>query len=130
MTRSLRDPRMKTRKRSLKILVILGSLFCAALTLILLAGGCSGPPELDESNQPSWFEDVTKRVRLDFQHECGALPVGDHFYMPQLVGSGAALFDYDNDGRLDIYLIQNGGANSTARNRLFHQEKDGTFTDV
>jgi hypothetical protein len=50
--------------------------------------------------------------------------------MPQLLGSGAALFDFDNDGRLDIYLIQNGGLNSRSTNRLFHQGSDGRFTDV
>src|SRR5262249_47024759 len=61
--------------------------------------------------------------------ECGPLPVNDHYYMPQLAGSGAALFDFDNDGLLDIYLIQNS-PESGARNRLFHQEKDGSFKDV
>jgi hypothetical protein len=50
--------------------------------------------------------------------------------MPQIVGSGAALFDFDNDGRLDIYLIHNAGPQSKSTNRLFHQEKDGRFTDV
>jgi hypothetical protein len=42
----------------------------------------------------------------------------------------AALFDYDNDGRLDLYLVQNGGPDSRSTNRLFHQEPDGRFTDV
>jgi hypothetical protein len=50
--------------------------------------------------------------------------------MPQIMGSGAALLDYDNDGRLDVYLIQNGGPKSQSTNRLFHQEADGRFKDV
>ena len=50
--------------------------------------------------------------------------------MPDQIGSGVALFDYDNDGRLDVYLVQNGGTNSGARNQLFHQEADGTFKNV
>jgi len=50
--------------------------------------------------------------------------------MPEEMGSGSALFDYDNDGRLDVLLIQNGGPDSPARNQLFHQEADGTFRDV
>ena len=54
---------------------------------------------------------------------------GDYF-MPQIMGSGAALFDFDNDGRLDIYLLQNGGPNSRSTNRLYHQEADGRFKDV
>lgn len=47
--------------------------------------------------------------------------------MPEQIGSGAALIDYDDDGRLDIYLIQNDGR---ARNQLFHQETDGKFRNV
>ena len=50
--------------------------------------------------------------------------------MPEHIGSGAALFDYDDDGRLDIYLVQCGGTNSGARNQLFHQEDNGTFRNV
>lgn len=49
--------------------------------------------------------------------------------MPQIMGSGAAFLDYDGDGKLDIYLIHNGGPHG-AKNQLFHQEKDGTFRDV
>jgi hypothetical protein len=54
---------------------------------------------------------------------------GDYF-MPQIMGSGAALLDFDNDGRLDLYFLQNGGPNSRSTNRLYHQEADGRFKDV
>ena len=50
--------------------------------------------------------------------------------MPEHIGSGAALFDYDNDGRLDIYLVQNGGPKSGSKNQLFHQEANGSFRNV
>ncbi len=50
--------------------------------------------------------------------------------MPQSIGSGGALFDFDNDGRLDVYLIHCVPPGSPARNRLFHQEPDGRFHDV
>src|SRR5262249_59677490 len=46
------------------------------------------------------------------------------------MGPGAALFDFDNDGRLDIYLVNNGGPGGGAVNRLFRQEPDGRFRDV
>jgi hypothetical protein len=49
--------------------------------------------------------------------------------MPDQVGSGAVIFDYDRDGRPDLYLVQNGGESGPG-NRLFHQEPDGTFRDV
>lgn len=77
--------------------------------------------------EPPWFVDVTEQVGLDFVHDAG--PVGDYF-MPQQVGSGAAFFDFDNDGLLDILLLQNGGPKSTSTNRLFRQLPSGTFQDV
>ncbi|HET9833018.1 MAG TPA: CRTAC1 family protein, partial [Vicinamibacterales bacterium] len=49
---------------------------------------------------------------------------------PQMLASGGALFDFDNDGRLDAYLVQHGGPQSRSTNRLFHQEANGTFRDV
>jgi hypothetical protein len=77
--------------------------------------------------EPPWFQDVTRALGLDFVHDAG--PVGNYF-MPQAIGSGAALFDFDGDKRLDIYLLQNAGPNSQARNRLFRQLPGGTFQDV
>lgn len=82
-----------------------------------------------EPGMPPWFQDVSQATGLDFLHDAGPLPAGRYF-LPQIIGSGAAVLDYDNDGRLDIYLVQNGGPQSKSRNRLFHQETDGRFTDV
>jgi enediyne biosynthesis protein E4 len=87
--------------------------------------GRENTPQADAG--PPWFVDVTDEVELDFTHDAG--PVGDYF-MPQQVGSGAALFDFDNDGRLDIYLLQNGGPKSKSTNRLFRQLENGKFQDV
>jgi hypothetical protein len=50
--------------------------------------------------------------------------------LPQITGSGAALLDFDNDGRFDLYFVHNAGPESAARNRLFHQTTDGRFEDV
>jgi hypothetical protein len=82
-----------------------------------------------EPDMPPWFQEVAQTAGLDFRHDAGPLPASRYF-LPQVVGSGAALLDFDNDGRLDIYLVQNGGPQSHSRNRLFHQERDGRFTDV
>ncbi len=64
-------------------------------------------------------------------------------YLIETMGSGVALFDYDNDGRLDIFLVNGAsitdpepkGAVPVKKgpaewNRLYHQRKDGTFEDV
>jgi len=53
---------------------------------------------------------------------------------PETVGAGCAFFDYDNDGWMDIYLVNSGRQISTlqhsAENALYHNNHDGTFTDV
>jgi hypothetical protein len=104
--------------------------------LIPLAGG-TGCHEKTEpaATQPShatrpaepWLEDVTEKIGLNFVHEVG--PVGTYF-MPEIQGSGAAIFDFDNDGRMDVLLLQNAGTNSTAKHQLFHQESNGQFRNV
>ena len=74
---------------------------------------------------PEWFSDVTASSGIHFTHVAGT-----NYFMPDQVGSGMALLDYDNDGRLDVYFVQNGGTNSGARNQLFHQEANGLFRNV
>jgi hypothetical protein len=82
-----------------------------------------------KNGAPPWFVDITEDSGLDFIHEVGSRPL-ESYFLPHLMGSGAAVFDYDGDGKLDLYLIQNGGPDSNATNRLFHQETDGRFKDV
>ena len=80
-----------------------------------------------EGPDMGWFTDVTDRAGIDFVHDPG--PLGEYF-MPQIFGSGVALFDFDGDGRLDIYFLNNGGPNSKSTNRLYKNMPDGTFQDV
>src|SRR5262245_1013619 len=75
---------------------------------------------------PAWFLDVSEQVGLRAVHDPGPL---NGYPMPQIMGSGAALFDFDNDGRLDVYLLNNGGPEGR-KNQLFRQLEDGTFRDV
>ena len=52
---------------------------------------------------PEWFTDCAQAAGLDFVHFNG---MSGEYYFQELMGSGAALFDFDNDGDLDVYLIQ------------------------
>jgi enediyne biosynthesis protein E4 len=54
-------------------------------------------------------------------------------YIIEIMGAGCAFFDYDNDGWMDIFLLggrQLGGIPTGASNRLYRNNRDGTFTDV
>jgi hypothetical protein len=93
----------------------------------LLVGCRARAPEGPEATEPPWFEDVAAEVGLNFVHDAG--PVDGNYFMPAIVGSGAAFFDFDGDGLLDIYLLNNGGPNGRP-NQLFKQMPDGTFKDV
>src|SRR5215468_5652652 len=99
----------------------------AVLVLTLLSGCSRSRTERPGPAEPPWFEDVTEKLGLKFQHDAG--PITPAHFMPQIAGSGCAFLDFDGDGRLDIYLIHNGGPKG-AKNQLFHQERDGTFRDV
>ena len=56
-------------------------------------------------------------------------------YLPETVGAGCGFIDYDNDGWMDIYLVNSGkrdflDPNPPLRNALYHNNRDGSFTDV
>jgi enediyne biosynthesis protein E4 len=97
-------------------------------------------PPAPQSPSPVNFTDITAQTGITFRH--AASPTSQK-YLPETMGGGVALFDYDNDGRLDIFFTN--GARlldpmpKAARpdktdprfwNRLYHQKPDGTFEDV
>lgn len=57
----------------------------------------------DETSLNEPFLDMTAATGLDFQHVNG---MSGEYYFSEMVGGGVALFDYDNDGDLDVYLVQ------------------------
>ena len=107
------------------------------LALAPLLPGCGGrwnaPRTVDDQHRPGsasavpWFVERAVGAGLDSVNDPG--PEGS-FFMPQSMGNGAALIDFDQDGRLDLYLLNGGGPASTSVNRLWHQEEDGRFRDV
>jgi hypothetical protein len=102
-----------------------------AVTLLLAAcGGATGPQEGPADGPPSaadaWFDEITEQAGLDFLHGAGA---GAEYLVPEIMGSGGALFDHDGDGDLDLYLVS-AGDGAAAINRMFSREPDGSYTDV
>jgi len=77
------------------------------------------------------FTDVTSQAGIHFRHNSGAF--GGKF-LPETLGSGCTFLDYDRDGWQDILLINGsdwpGHKKSRSTLRLYHNDGDGTFTDV
>ncbi len=90
--------------------------------------------------EPTWpqFTDVTESAGIHFRHSLGDLEMSN---IVEATGPGCALFDYDNDGFLDIYFVNgrwhpdisdNRGRHlkGKLKNALYHNNGNGTFTDV
>jgi len=110
-----------------------------------ISSGVAAAPVYDEQKRPITaggfvdkgpivFEDITKQAGLSgWIHKMG---VPQKNFIVETNGSGVCLIDYDNDGWLDIYLVNGATFNSLDGKEvpphaaLFHNNHDGTFTDV
>lgn len=119
--------------------ILLVAVFCA--TAQGFAQPAAAAPTANfETLVPGRFVDVTDKVGIKFLH---VAPHTSRKYLIETMGSGVALFDCDNDGRLDIFLA-NGAPYSDPTpkgfipqksgpqdwNRMYHQKADGTFEDI
>ncbi len=91
-------------------------------------------PASAEHPSPAWFVDVAAKAGVSVRNVNGSAE--NKKYIVEATGSGVAILDYDRDGWQDIFLVNgtelNAGANKTGAptNHLFHNNHDGTFTDV
>ena len=97
---------------------------------MLIASACLAPA----CGEREWFVEISDEVGLDFVHETGF--TGD-YHSPEIMGSGAALLDFDGDGDLDIYVTNGnttlpdaGATTGGPLNQLYRQDADGRFTNV
>ena len=106
----------------------------AAVTYVamLSSAGCDHRTTVSPPEQPVFVESSTE-LGLDFFNQ---RPATDDYFMPESAGPGGALLDYDNDGDLDVYLV-NGFRDAEGNletnegaNRLYRQDSPDRFTDV
>src|SRR6266850_821441 len=86
-----------------------------AVAIVPLSLACARKPA-------PWFRDAAAETGLQFTHFTGAT---GQFYMPEIMGAGCALLDYDGDGDLDVLLIQGAPLENPGKgpsNRLFRNE--------
>ena len=100
--------------------------------LLLLAQASSLYSQQAVATSPVVFTDVTKQAGINWVHDNALSP---ERYLPETVGAGCVFFDYDNDGWMDIYLVNSGPSDfftpaKPLKNALYHNNHYGTFTDV
>jgi hypothetical protein len=126
-------------------------IYCSLLVSFLLFSACkhsaspvSAPPA-EVANQPSpspsptpprpsgpiEFTDVSAQSGIHFKHNSGAF---GKKYLPETLGTGCAFLDFDNDGWQDVLLVNSMDwpEHKTGKSflALYHNNQDGTFTDV
>src|SRR6184192_2188989 len=85
------------------------------------------------AGSPQAFEQIPPSVsRITWVHRNGR---SAEMFLPETTGAGCAFLDYDYDGWMDVYLVNSGRCDfydpqPPLRNALYHNNRDGTFTDV
>jgi len=100
---------------------------------LLLAGVAAGIALAVSGTGPIVFEEVAGRAGIDFRSNSSPTPNKNQ---PETMVAGIGLLDYDRDGYLDVYFVNGAAIPSLTKespaywNRLYHNNHDGTFTDV
>ena len=107
------------------------TVFCA----LVVFNGCGGSGEvgsIQNQERNDWFRDDATSIGIEFKHVSGA---DGSYLMPEMMGSGIALFDMENDGDLDAYFVQSGSLKNEPSknmypNELYRNDGTGMFVKV
>ncbi|MGH9695624.1 MAG: FG-GAP repeat domain-containing protein, partial [Bryobacteraceae bacterium] len=85
-----------------------------------------------QPSEPLFIEIPSSKSGIEWVHDNA---MSENRYLPETLGPGCAFLDFDNDGWMDIYLVNSGPCDfwkppKPIRNALYKNNRDGTFTDV
>ncbi|HMD43276.1 MAG TPA: VCBS repeat-containing protein, partial [Candidatus Acidoferrum sp.] len=106
---------------------------CWSLVVVSAFGSALFAPTPPASSGASsiTFQDITQKAGIHFVHNNAAF---GKKYLPETMGPGVAFIDYDNDGWQDIFIVNGtnwpGRPETHSTPKLYHNNHDGTFTDV
>src|ERR1700744_6524927 len=114
---------------------ILGAMKCGTVAVLILLSGraLSSACAVSSGSDSPYFERLPPaKTGIVWKHDNA---MSARRYLPESMGPGVAIFDYDNDGWMDLYFTNSGPADffqpdHPLRNALYHNNHDGTFTDV
>src|SRR5689334_12002559 len=121
-----KNHRHADRRRLMPTRLLLFLSLCAALSL------SSIPRASAQAALPTFEEIPASASGITWVHDNA---MSEQRYLPETLGPGGAFLDYDNDGWMDIYFVNYGTCDffkpaKPIRNALYHNNHDGTFTDV
>jgi hypothetical protein len=129
MLRSSRVRATPTFRVKCSLVLFPGAIILLAIHMTALNGHT---PKAQEATIPVRFTDVREKAGITFQQDATAT---DEKYYLETMGTGVGWIDYDQDGLMDLFFVQSAATDlykppHALRSALYHNNGDGTFTDV
>jgi hypothetical protein len=116
----------------LRASILIPALSAVMIAAILLTSLAGQTPRSPEATIPVRFTDIREKAGITFQQDATAT---DEKYYLETMGTGVGWIDYDQDGLMDLFFVQSAATDlykpsHPLRSALYHNNGDGTFTDV